>query len=795
MFKIISSYFMLPLLLLFSNSSGNSAAQSREKSPEGETGTLEKMIVASGSAAMDLDLNRLNGLGSATKGSNLSTLRFGVRPNSFFTILVFNNVLRGPTLGSMGLIPGNSATLPTPLKASFNQLVIEKIDSSEAFDIVVRDGKTGFVFFNIEGNLYDYDAGARLLSIKDGRLLISEEFANKLGRPSEAGLIVGRISIATVMYPIEIKTVVNGAVQSAILPPLRSGAQSAPESVPGPDVIVGDLPSMAQFGSSGTQVGLAVGTTSCNNGDQPLDWFALPNTDHPVIPQNLYRMSGGASNNDRFEQVGQSWMKHAFEALENNACGFGCNTSNCSPGAQLCVGCSDPYSAGLNASQGGLGSRACVNPFTGAFPSTSNNHTGHTHTGTSHRILVEINDLNTTLNPGAIYYAESQYITPHEYAWCQAHPGQCNMYNNASYRQFSVTGTSSFSFSGVGSTMRMTPAINAWTGATINRIEPVPGVDGFGLLGFKVTNPSAGVWHYEYAIYNQNLDRGIQSFSLPLGCGITVSNLGFHAPENPPGFANDCTQGSAGYSNAPWASNQTCQALSWSSETFAQNPNANAIRFGTLYNFRFDSNRPPQAGNATIGFFKMGAPITVGIQVPTPDTCSPVQLTDAVSRKTHGVAGIFDVDLPLSGEPGVECRSGGAGGNHTFVFTFTNNVVSGNAAVTSGVGTVSGPPTFSGNTMTVNLTGVSDVQRITVTLSNVTDCFGSVLPVTPVSANMLVGDTTGNKTVNASDVAQVKGQAGVPVSTGNFREDVTVNGSINASDVGLVKANVGHSVP
>jgi Dockerin type I domain len=167
----------------------------------------------------------------------------------------------------------------------------------------------------------------------------------------------------------------------------------------------------------------------------------------------------------------------------------------------------------------------------------------------------------------------------------------------------------------------------------------------------------------------------------------------------------------------------------------------------------------------------------------------------AFSRKTHGAAGTFDVPLPLSGNVGIECRSGGAGGNHTFVFTFTNNVVSGNAAVTSGTGTVSGPPTFSGNTMTVNLTGVSDVQQITVTLSNVTDCFGSVLPDTPVSAGMLIGDTTGNRTVNASDVAQVKGQVGVPVSTSNFREDVTVNGSINASDVSLVKLNVGHSVP
>ena len=46
-----------------------------------------------------------------------------------------------------------------------------------------------------------------------------------------------------------------------------------------------------------------------------------------------------------------------------------------------------------------------MNPFTGAYPPgfgarRPNDHTGHTHTGTSHRILVEMSDLNTTLNPG-----------------------------------------------------------------------------------------------------------------------------------------------------------------------------------------------------------------------------------------------------------------------------------------------------------------------------------------------------------------------------------------------------------
>ncbi len=172
---------------------------------------------------------------------------------------------------------------------------------------------------------------------------------------------------------------------------------------------------------------------------------------------------------------------------------------------------------------------------------------------------------------------------------------------------------------------------------------------------------------------------------------------------------------------------------------------------------------------------------------------SPMQLTTAVSRKTHGAAGTFDINLPLTGEPGVECRS--SVGNHTIVFTFNNNVASGNASVTAGVGSVTGGPTFSANTMTVNLMGVTDVQKITVTLSGVTDTSAQLLPTTTVSMNILAGDTSGNKTVNATDISQTKLQSGVPVSAANFREDVVVSGSITATDVSLVKSHSGSSVP
>jgi hypothetical protein len=232
--------------------------------------------------------------------------------------------------------------------------------------------------------------------------------------------------------------------------------------------------------------------------------------------------------------------------------------------------------------------------------------------------LTQVSDLNTTLNPGATYYAEAQYVTPHEYAHCQANPGQCNMYNNASYRRYNVSGTTGpFSFSAAASTVRQKPAIQAWPGATFVELRPDPGNDGIGLVAYKVTNPSPGVWHYEYAIYNRNIDRAIQSFSLPLNGSVTLNNIGFHAPPQHPGWPADGTVGNLGYSSTPWTPTQTANAMTWNTETFAQNPNANAIRWGTMYNFRFDSNRPPQTVNATIGFFKTGAPMTIQVQAPS----------------------------------------------------------------------------------------------------------------------------------------------------------------------------------
>jgi hypothetical protein len=614
---------LLPLLMFFGygSTASTEATAGSAGDKKVDSTTLERMVVTAGSGVMNLDKGKLSGSRSRAKASAPNKVRFDIAGDSLFTVMVANDILRGPLPGMLPISAPDVSGLPAKMNTS-EDLVLENLGWGGHFEFVIRDRKTRAVFFNVEGHEYNYDANIRMLSITGGRMLVSDQYAAELGRPALAGTIVGEISVYANLQTDEVEHMVNEETPS--------GENRYPEagSRNGPDVVVGDVSGLAQFGSqSGTQVGLALGTDSCNFGQVNLNWFQNPSNDHPVIPQNLYRMSGGTDNTERFEQIGQSQVKHAFTALANNLCGLGCNGVS---GSQLGSGCSDPYSASLNSGPS-LGSKAWINPFTGVFPrndsaTPNNSHTSHTHLGPTHRILTEVNNLNTSLNAGATYYAEGQYVAPHEYVWCQANPGQCtaggqtlNMNNNVSYRRYNVIGTASpFSFSPVGTTQREKPAILAWTGATFATIQPDPVNDGIGIVGYKVTNPSAGVWHYEYAVYNQNLDRAIQSFSVPVGNGATLSNVGFKAPPQHPGSTADGTVGNAGFSGTPWSGTQAGGAVTWASEPMATNANANAIRWGTLYNFRFDSNRPPQTVNATVGFFKNGSPITVQVQGPSP---------------------------------------------------------------------------------------------------------------------------------------------------------------------------------
>jgi hypothetical protein len=167
----------------------------------------------------------------------------------------------------------------------------------------------------------------------------------------------------------------------------------------------------------------------------------------------------------------------------------------------------------------------------------------------------------------------------------------------------------------------------------------------------------------------------------------------------------------------------------------------------------------------------------------------------AVSRKTHGSSGDFDVDLPLSGAPGIECRNNGDN-SHKIVVTFPVPVTvnGGNApqATLTGTGTVSNV-TVNGSVVTVDLTGVANAQTITVTLKNVSD--GANTLDIPISMGVLLGDVNGSRRVDSADVFQVRQNTLQNAAPTNFRDDVNTSGRIDSTDVFVVRQQTLTSLP
>jgi len=182
---------------------------------------------------------------------------------------------------------------------------------------------------------------------------------------------------------------------------------------------------------------------------------------------------------------------------------------------------------------------------------------------------------------------------------------------------------------------------------------------------------------------------------------------------------------------------------------------------------------------------------------------TPVPLVGVASRKTHGDPGTdFDINLPLTDPIGIECRAAQpASGNHKIVFTFLNPISNvGGAAVTSGTGSVSSRGVGANpREYIVDLSGVSNAQRVGVTLSGITDNAGNSTPALSVILGVLLGDVNGDTNaggvVSNADVGAVKAQVSTTVSQSNFRHDVNLNRTLSNGDVGDTKAQVGSKLP
>ncbi|MGI8437259.1 MAG: dockerin type I domain-containing protein [Chthoniobacterales bacterium] len=168
-------------------------------------------------------------------------------------------------------------------------------------------------------------------------------------------------------------------------------------------------------------------------------------------------------------------------------------------------------------------------------------------------------------------------------------------------------------------------------------------------------------------------------------------------------------------------------------------------------------------------------------------------LTGAVSRKTHGAAGTFDIDLPFSGAAGIEDRVGqGANADaHQVVVNFTAPISFSSVAISAGNGAITHAAS-AGSQLTIDFTA-PNAQTLTLKIFGVDAGNGSADVSIPIS--LLLGDTNANGMVNATDISEAKAQSGLTTNGGNFRLDVNANGAINSSDVSQIKAKAGTALP
>jgi hypothetical protein len=213
--------------------------------------------------------------------------------------------------------------------------------------------------------------------------------------------------------------------------------------------------------------------------------------------------------------------------------------------------------------------------------------------------------------------------------------------------------------------------------------------------------------------------------------------------------------------------------------------------YGVLVRFRLACDPFIQGSNPGVGWWIDDVQFTKTlVEGPCPAI---------VSRKTHGSAGTFDIDLPLPRYPipGIECRTGGANGDHTIVFTFANPLASvTGASVTSGVGSISSRAIGSDpHQYIVYLSGVTNAQRVTLTLTGISDTAGNITPSVAVTMGVLFGDVNGNGRVTNADVAVIQAKVGAPVGQSTFQLDVNANGTLSNGDVAATQAKAGTQLP
>jgi len=263
----------------------------------------------------------------------------------------------------------------------------------------------------------------------------------------------------------------------------------------------------------------------------------------------------------------------------------------------------------LNGYQPDAGPKYQVNASSGFFPWPPANP-GWSGV-TARRLRVLRSDVEVAFNFGARFFVEGQYIHPEDSP--EDDIGRSG--NNASYREVVLANDGSITAYN-GLTVQKKAAIESWPvldpQAVVNRAD----IEGEGslLVGHRVWDNGNGTWDYEYAVFNMNVDRSIGSFQVPVPDDVTITNTGTHDVDYHSGEP---------YSGTDWPGADGAGTFTWATDSFISNPNANAIRWATLYNFRFTASAPPVDGHVSLGFFKPGVLTAVDVAAKVPAAAAP----------------------------------------------------------------------------------------------------------------------------------------------------------------------------
>jgi hypothetical protein len=324
------------------------------------------------------------------------------------------------------------------------------------------------------------------------------------------------------------------------------------------------------------RIAVAPSSTVGNVGATDVPWYEkfsgnfppYNNDQHPFLVWNMYRLVNGV-----MEQIGISPLKHAFLTINFNCA--------CSEGHVLWVGCQDTYAVLNNDSVFDITPRNEVTAFSGVWKRCGSifdpdcngveDSPPPRNGPMDRRMAVATSDLGV---PGAVYYMDSWYIVRDD----------TNIFNQ---------GWRTITPHVVGNTWLFTPLGNMNIGTVLDQwvnpgnpgpnAQSVPIVTSLGHLRLvmKAFDLGGGQWRYEYGLQNYDFDPRIKSFSVPLPPGVTVTNPGFHDPDQDAGNNWTATIGSG--------------AITWTAPT-----DAAAQDYDSLFNFRFTVNASPTAAGGTV---------------------------------------------------------------------------------------------------------------------------------------------------------------------------------------------------